>query len=150
MWYFNAPFRSGEYQDSNWPVGILAPWHQQQQHWLLLSKNIIYIALFKKINTIRPKCHYDEILVIGCTESCRLDNFRCIQWPKFRHNYISVTLWVWYTYMSIKHNDEIKITLICCQQNYRIACLWSYKTAWCIIPYDALFIFVTGACIISH
>ena len=31
-------------------------------------------------------CHFDEILITDCTESCHFDNFRCSQWLKFRQN----------------------------------------------------------------
>ena len=34
----------------------------------------------------RKCCHFDEILITDCTESCHFDNFRCSQWWKFRQN----------------------------------------------------------------
>ena len=34
--------------------------------------------------TLKRKCHRFEIFVIGCTESCHFDNFRCSQWRKIR------------------------------------------------------------------
>ena len=34
----------------------------------------------------RKCCHFDEIFVIGCTESYQNDNFECSQWWKFRQN----------------------------------------------------------------
>ena len=32
------------------------------------------------------KCHFDDIFITACTESCQNDNFRCSQWWKFRQN----------------------------------------------------------------
>ena len=38
-------------------------------------------------HTLKRKCcHFDEILITDCTESCHFDNFRCSQWLKFRQN----------------------------------------------------------------
>ena len=34
----------------------------------------------------RKCCHFDEILITDCTESCHFDNFRCSKWWKFRQN----------------------------------------------------------------
>ena len=34
----------------------------------------------------RKCCHFDEILITDCTESCHFDNFRCSQWWKFHQN----------------------------------------------------------------
>ena len=34
----------------------------------------------------RKYCHFDEIVVIGCTGSCNFDNFWCSQWRQFRQN----------------------------------------------------------------
>ena len=34
----------------------------------------------------RKCCHFDDILITDCTESCHFDNFRCSQWLKFRQN----------------------------------------------------------------
>ena len=31
-------------------------------------------------------CHFDEIVINGCTGSCHFDNFRCSQWRQFRQN----------------------------------------------------------------
>ena len=31
-------------------------------------------------------CHFDEIFVTGCIESCHFDNFQCSQWQKFHQN----------------------------------------------------------------
>ena len=43
----------------------------------------------------RKCCHFDEILITDCTESCHFDNFRCSQWLKFRQNDdISVSVFV--------------------------------------------------------
>ena len=36
---------------------------------------------------LKRQCsHFDEIFIIGCTESCHFDNFRCGQWWRFRQN----------------------------------------------------------------
>ena len=45
----------------------------------------------------RKCCHFDEILITDCTESCHFDNFRCSQWWKFRQNddiCVSVHEWI--------------------------------------------------------
>ena len=46
--------------------------------------------------TLKQKCcHFDEIFVTGCTESCHFDNFQCNQWRRFHQNddiFISVHL----------------------------------------------------------
>ena len=34
-------------------------------------------------NTLKPKCHFDEIFIIGCIGSCHFDKFKCSQWEKF-------------------------------------------------------------------
>ena len=34
----------------------------------------------------RKCCHFDEILITGCTGSCHFDNFQCSQWWKFHQN----------------------------------------------------------------
>ena len=31
-------------------------------------------------------CHFDEIFITGCTESCHFDNFQCSQWWRFHQN----------------------------------------------------------------
>ena len=40
----------------------------------------------------RKCCHFDENVVIGCTESSHFDNFQCSQWWKFRQNDSSVSV----------------------------------------------------------
>ena len=35
---------------------------------------------------LKRKCHFDKIIVTGCTGSCQIDNFRCCQWRKFCQN----------------------------------------------------------------
>ena len=34
----------------------------------------------------KRKCHFDEILITGCTGSCHFDNFQCSQWWQFHQN----------------------------------------------------------------
>ena len=51
----------------------------------------------------RKCCHFDEILITDCTESCHFDNFRCSQWWKFRQNddisvSVSYAPWISNTY----------------------------------------------------
>ena len=41
----------------------------------------------------KQKCHFNEILITGCTGSCNFDNFQCSQWWKFNQNDISVSVW---------------------------------------------------------
>ena len=46
-----------------------------------------YNAIDHGQHTLKRKCcHFDEILITDCTESCHFDNFRCSQWWKFRQN----------------------------------------------------------------
>ena len=40
----------------------------------------------RHVSLKRKCCHFDEILITDCTESCHFDNFRCSQWWKFRQN----------------------------------------------------------------
>ena len=53
---------------------------------------MIMLCIFNVFNvftepTLKRKCcHFDEILITDCTESCHFDNFRCSQWLKFRQN----------------------------------------------------------------
>ena len=63
----------------------------------------------------RKCCHFDEILITDCTESCHFDNFRCSQWLKFRQNDdISVSVsppfsWLkeWKAIHEITSNDPV-------------------------------------------
>ena len=53
---------------------------------------MLMLCIFNVFNvftepTLKRKCcHFDEILITDCTESCHFDNFRCSQWLKFRQN----------------------------------------------------------------
>ena len=49
---------------------------------------------FRKLYSLKQECHFDEILVTGCTASCHFDNFRCSQWRKFHQNGISVSVFM--------------------------------------------------------
>ena len=45
------------------------------------SFGIVYALWLKR------KCHFDEIYITDCTESCHFNNFRwCNQWRKFSQN----------------------------------------------------------------
>ena len=44
----------------------------------------------------RKCCHFDEIFITDCTESCQNDNFQCSQWWSFRQSddiFVSVLWW---------------------------------------------------------
>ena len=44
-------------------------------------------GFFVVILTLKRKCcHFDDILITGCTGSCHFDNFQCSQWWKFHQN----------------------------------------------------------------
>ena len=46
-----------------------------------------FFTLRYSVPALKRKClHFDEIFIIGCTESCQNDNFQCSQWWKFRQN----------------------------------------------------------------
>ena len=48
---------------------------------------VVIIQLRWHHNTLKRKCcHFDEILITGCTGSCHFDNFQCSQWWKFHQN----------------------------------------------------------------
>ena len=52
-----------------------------------LSKIVMFLCCFCCCYSLKRKCcHFDEILITDCTESCHFDNFRCNQWWKFRQN----------------------------------------------------------------
>ena len=55
----------------------LVPVYFMRIHWI---GNVVIL--------VQPvmKCHFDDILITDCTESCYFDNFRCSQWWKFRQN----------------------------------------------------------------
>ena len=45
------------------------------------------IHIIVVIHPLKRKCRrFDEIFIIGCTESCQNDNFQCSQWWKFHQN----------------------------------------------------------------
>ena len=73
---------------------ILVPedqiYNQQQTTWHWTS---LCLSQLLPTSPLKWKCHFDEIFVTGCTESCHIDNFRCSQWRKFRQNdsFVSVT-----------------------------------------------------------
>ena len=39
-----------------------------------------------KLSLQRTFCHFDEIVITGCTGSCENDNFECNQWWNFHQN----------------------------------------------------------------
>ena len=52
-----------------------------------ISLGRVYRSCIQTWATLKRKCcHFDEILITDCTESCHFDNFRCSQWLKFRQN----------------------------------------------------------------
>ena len=68
-----------------------------------VSTEFIYILrrYFLATGTIHDRslkrkcCHFDEIFITGCTESCHFDNFRCSQWWRFHQNddiFVSVAM----------------------------------------------------------
>ena len=36
--------------------------------------------------SLKQKCHFDEIFITGCIGSCHFDNFQCSQWWTFHQN----------------------------------------------------------------
>ena len=65
--------------------------------FLLYLWRILTCSISRKIcNVINEMkwCHFDELFVIGCTESCHFDNFRFSQWRKFCQNDVSISAYV--------------------------------------------------------
>ena len=60
-------------------------------------------------------CHFDEIFITGCAESCQNDNFRCRQWRKFHQNDISIdNFWL------SQWENVIKITFMFQRSTYSL------------------------------
>ena len=55
-------------------------WHHDNGAW----HNDLFLATGSNISLKRKCCHFDEIFITGCTESCQNDNFQCSQWWRFR------------------------------------------------------------------
>ena len=54
--------------------------------WEIDCNDVSLLFGYKCCTLKRKCCHFDEILITDCTESCHFDNFRCSQWWKFRQN----------------------------------------------------------------
>ena len=66
---------------------LRVPWQSRQP---VGGQTTLHAPLPGK-TTLKRKCHnFDEICVIGCTESCHNDNFQCSQGRQFRQKDISI------------------------------------------------------------
>ena len=83
---------------------------------LLSGLSIIWLSKFwflpflnwewKSVSLKGKCCHFDEIVIVGCTGSCQKDNFQCRQWWKFcRNDDISISLYT---------SQESCISILCC------------------------------------
>ena len=73
------------------PMGIVIIFRLDSRRSLLLrisiqSDDIFVWFCYQPITLKQTCCHFDKILIIGCTESCQNDNFRCSQWRHCHHN----------------------------------------------------------------
>ena len=52
----------------------------------LTRKRFLHVSC-QWMHTERVKCHFDDIIITGCTGICQNDNFRCNEWlKKIRQN----------------------------------------------------------------
>ena len=77
-------------------------WHQASISSPSAKLVLLWMSLFNAHTLKRKCCHFDEILITDCTESCHFDNFRCSQWWKFRQN-DDISVSVYDTYASINN-----------------------------------------------
>ena len=76
-----------------WSGNIYRPWTVLEYIFLqVCTENIsnignVCISGIISCSFTEKKCHhFEEIFIIGCTESCHFKNFQCSQWWKFHQN----------------------------------------------------------------
>ena len=106
-------------------------------HIILTHSSIINTRLYPETSCSlkRKCCHFDEILITDCTESCHFDNFRCSQWWKFRQNddiSVSVLLHVNPKDITLSHSQSLETScyftigfIILCVQNNQLL-TWTF------------------------
>ena len=86
--------------------------------WVTLDRDNIHRSDSQMLYVLKQKyCHFDKILVIGCTESCQNDNFRCSLWWNCSQNgdiFVSMMYqtrfpcWRWYFSLHLRLNCTVR------------------------------------------